>query len=61
MSSVDQSDYLDKFLICDSDGRVIIGNANDTKSWSQRSKLIGNPFAVAIQRFILTLFSFLYN
>lgn len=50
LSSISQSDYLNKLLVCDNDGSVIISRANDTKFWIQKHKLLNYSFAVSFFR-----------
>lgn len=53
MSSLHQSDYLNKLLICNNDGTVILSRANDTKYWIQKNRLMNYSFAV---RYLKILF-----
>ena len=48
MTSVAQSDFVNKLLVCSNDGKVILARSNDTKFWSQKQKkkLINFSFAV---------------
>jgi hypothetical protein len=46
MSSLDQSDYLNKLIICDNDGGILLSRSNDTKFWSQKHKLMSYSYSV---------------
>jgi len=56
MTSIDQSDYLDKFLICDNDGSILVSKSNNPCHWTQKHKLMNFSFAVNIV--ILLLFEY---
>lgn len=46
MNSIDQSDYLNKFIVCDSHGHVIVSSANNPKYWIAKHQLMFNSFSV---------------
>jgi hypothetical protein len=46
MSSIDQSDYFNKFLVCDTEGNVILSRSSDTRYWIQKHKLMDLSYAV---------------
>ena len=48
MSSIDQSDYLNKLLVCDYNGSILLSRSNDTKFWTQKYKMMIHSFAVII-------------
>lgn len=45
MNSIDQNDYFNKFIICDSQGSVIISSANNPKYWIAKHQLMFNSFS----------------
>jgi len=46
MTSMDQSDYFNKFLVCDSRGSVIVSSASNPKFWTAKNQLMFNSFSV---------------
>jgi len=48
MASMDQNDYFNKFLVCDSRGNVILSSANNPKFWLAKNHLMFNSFSVII-------------
>lgn len=47
MTSVDQSDYLNKFLVCDNDGSIVLSRSDGCKNWTQKNKFMSFSFAVS--------------
>lgn len=48
MNSINQSDYLNKFLLCDNEGSVVLCRSDNSKYWVQKNKLMCNTFSVGI-------------
>ena len=46
MTSLNHSDYLNKMVVCDVEGNVLLSRSNDTKYWFQKHKLMNNSYAV---------------
>ncbi|RMZ95090.1 general transcription factor 3C polypeptide 2, partial [Brachionus plicatilis] len=44
MNSIHQSDYLNKFLLCDNDGWVVLCRSDNSKYWLQKNKPMCNTF-----------------
>ncbi len=44
MSSLNQSDYLNKLIICDTDGSLILSTSNNPNHWIPKHQLIYNSF-----------------
>lgn len=47
-TSISQSDYLNKLIVCDTEGNVIMSRSNDTKYWFSKYKMMGYSFAVRL-------------
>ena len=47
MTSLDQSDFFNKLLICDNSGSVIVTKANNSKYWLQKNKLMNMSYSVS--------------
>ena len=48
MNSIDQNDYLNKFIVCDSEGHVIVSSASNPKYWIPKNQLMFNSFSVRL-------------
>jgi WD40 repeat protein len=49
-TAVHVSDLLNKLLVCDTDGSVIVSRAGDSRHWINKHKLINNSYAVCNYR-----------
>lgn len=48
MTSIDQTDYFNKFIISDSQGHVIVSSATNPEYWIAKHHLMFNSFSVMI-------------
>ena len=58
MTSIDQSDYLNKFLICHNDGSILISKSSNPCHWIQKHQLMNFSYAVKNYKMNNQLFYF---
>ncbi|CAF0896453.1 unnamed protein product [Brachionus calyciflorus] len=45
MSSINQNDFFNKFLLCNNDGSIFLSRSDNTRHWVQKNKLMFNSFS----------------
>lgn len=48
INSIDASDYINKLLMCDTDGAVIVCRSNDSRYWLPKNKLLNYSYVVSV-------------